>query len=87
MTFSGNEGDHGHSLGIVDLSTRDGFVEAIRSAGRYIEAHAENLLGEYPSLLCGFKITADFSFECVPTVKVERSHIVCDESGYPKGSD
>lgn len=69
-----------------NLSTRGGFIEAIKSAGRYIEEHAENILGEYPSLLTGLTITANFRFDEVPTVEITRGHIVCDAASYPKNS-
>lgn len=69
-----------------DLSTRGGFVEAIKSAGRYIEDHAENILGEYPSLLCEMDITARFRFDEAPTVEVRRSHIVCASAEYPQNN-
>ena len=58
-----------------DLSTRQGFIEAIEQAGQYIRDHASNLLGEYPSLLCEFDITARFRFDAVPTVEIRREHI------------
>lgn len=60
-----------------DLGTREGFVGAIRDCGQYIIDHAEGLLGEYPgAALSGMSITADFRFDCVPTVTVNREHIV-----------
>lgn len=71
-----------------DLSTRDGFIESIRCAGRYIEEHAANLLGEYPSLLTELDITARFRFDSVPTVEVRREHIACESGQYPQnGAD
>lgn len=69
-----------------DLGTRDGFISAIQRAGRYIEEHAENLLGEYPSLLSELDITARFRFDSVPTVEVRREHIACDSYQYPHNS-
>lgn len=69
-----------------NLSTRSGFIEAIKSAGRYIEEHAENILGEYPSLLTGLTVTANFRFDEVPTVEITRGHIVCDAASYPQNS-
>lgn len=70
----------------VDLSTRDGFIEAIQCAGRYIEEHAATLLGEYPSLLAELDITARFRFDSVPTVEVRREHIACESGQYPQNS-
>ena len=67
-----------------NLSTRDGFIEAIKSAGLYIADHAENILGEYPSLLCEMDITARFRFDEVPTVEVRRLHIAAPQSEYPQ---
>lgn len=69
-----------------NLSTRGGFIEAIKSAGRYIVDHAENILGEYPSLLTELTITANFRFDEVPTVEVTRGHVVCDAASYPQNS-
>lgn len=69
-----------------NLSTRGGFIEAIKSAGRYIEDHAENILGEYPSLLTDLTITANFRFDEVPTVEVRRSHIACASTEYPQNN-
>ena len=60
-----------------DLGTREGFVGAIKDCGRYIIDHAEGLLGEYPgAALSHMSITADFCFDGVPTVTVNRDHIV-----------
>ena len=69
-----------------NLSTRDGFIEAIKSAGLYIADHAENILGEYPSLLTGLTVTANFRFDEVPTVEITRGHIVCDADSQPPSS-
>lgn len=69
-----------------NLSTRGGFIEAIKSAGRYIEEHAENILGEYPSLLTDLTVTANFRFDEVPTVEITRGHIVCDAASYPQNN-
>lgn len=65
-----------------DLSTRQGFIEAIEQAGEYIRDHASNLLGEYPSLLCEFDITARFRFDAVPTVEIRREHIAAPLDEY-----
>lgn len=65
-----------------DLSTRQGFIEAIEQAGQYIRDHASNLLGEYPSLLCEFDITARFRFDAVPTVEIRREHIAAPLDEY-----
>lgn len=67
-----------------DLSTRQGFIEAIEQAGQYIRDHASNLLGEYPSLLCEFDITARFRFDAVPTVEIRREHIAAPPDEYQK---
>lgn len=69
-----------------NLSTRGGFIEAIKSAGRYIEEHAENILGEYPSLLTDLTVTANFRFDEVPTVEITRGHVVCDAASYPQNN-
>lgn len=69
-----------------DLSTRQGFIEAIEQAGEYIRDHASNLLGEYPSLLCEMDITARFRFNEAPTVEVRRSHIACASTEYPQNN-
>ena len=53
-----------------DLSTRQGFIEAIEQAGQYIRDHASNLLGEYPS------------FDAVPTVEIRREHIAAPLDEY-----
>ncbi len=70
----------------ADLSTRGGFVDAIRAAGEYIADHAGNLLGEYPSLLCEMDITARFRFDEAPTVEVKRLHIAAPQSEYPQNN-
>lgn len=60
-----------------DLGTRDGFIAAIKDCGQYIIDHAEGLLGEYPgAALSDMSITANFRFDYVPTVTVNREHIV-----------
>lgn len=69
-----------------ELSTRGGFIEAIQRSGQYIADHAENLLGEYPSLLCEMDITARFRFDEVPTIEVRRSHIAVPQCDYPQNS-
>lgn len=61
-----------------DLRTREGFIGAIKDCGQYIIDHAEGLLGEYPgAALSDMTITASFRFDCLPTVSVDREHIVC----------
>lgn len=69
---------------VPDLSTREGFIEAIVTAGNYIADHAGNILGEYPSLLCELSITANFRFDELPTIDVRRSHISCRPGIYPQ---
>ena len=66
-----------------NLSSREGFVEAIKQAGLYIADHAENLLGEYPALLSELDITAHFRFDEPVTVELRRLHIACDKEDYP----
>ena len=66
-----------------NYQTREGFIETIRQAGEYIADHAENLLGEYPSLLSEMDITARFRFDEVPTIEVRREHISCEIAQYP----
>ena len=71
-----------------DLGTRGGFIEAIQCAGRYIEEHAANLHGEYPSLQTELDETARFRFDSVPTVEVRREHIACESGQCPQnGAD
>lgn len=65
-----------------DLRTREGFIGAIEDSGRYIIDHAEGLLGEYPGDdLSDMTITVRFRFDCVPTVSVDREHIVLPRFG------
>lgn len=60
-----------------DLGTREGFIAAIKDCGQYIIDHAEGLLGEYPgAALSDMSITANFRFDFVPTVTVNREHLV-----------
>lgn len=60
-----------------DLGTHDGFVKAIKDCGRYIIDNAESLLGKYPGTsLSEMDITASFRFDTVPTVTVNRIHLV-----------
>lgn len=66
-----------------NLSTRQGFIEAIRQAGLYIADLAENILGDYPSLLCEMDVTAHFRFDEPVTIEVRRLHIACDKEDYP----
>ncbi len=65
-----------------NYQTREGFIETIRQAGEYIADHAENLLGEYPSLLSEMDITARFRFDEVPTIEVRRKHLTCTKEQY-----
>lgn len=69
-----------------NLSTRAGFIEAIKMAGLYICDNASNLLGEYPSLLNELEIVATFRFDEVPCVEVRRKHICCHKDVYPQNS-
>ena len=65
------------------MNSKEEYVEEIRKAGRYIADHAENLLGEYPSLITGeLRITAILGVEAIPTVKIEREHIVVKKKEY-----
>lgn len=66
-----------------DLSTREGFIEAIEEAARYIADHAESLLGDYPSGLNELTITAVFDFATPPCIDVKRSHFVLPPEKYP----
>lgn len=58
-----------------DLSTRQGSIEAVEQAGEHMRDRASNPLGECPSLLCEFDITARFRFDAAPTVEIRREHI------------
>lgn len=69
-----------------DLSTRQGYVEAIEQSGQYIHDHASNLLGEYPASLCEMDIVARFRFDEPPIVEVRRQHIALPLSLYPQNS-
>lgn len=72
-----NFGSKTRKTELRDLGTREGFIGAIRDCGQYIIDHAESLLGEYPgAALSHMSITADFCFDSVPTVTVNRDHIV-----------
>lgn len=64
-------------------NSRDEFIESIKTAGRYISDHADNLLGEYPALLGEMELTVTFSPEQVLAVEVRRSHMVCEPENYP----
>ena len=66
-----------------DLSTRESFVDAIRKAGQYIADHADNILGEYPSLLSELRVTAVFDYQSPVYIDVQRSHFVCSRDEYP----
>lgn len=72
-----NAGSKTRKMEFRDLGTREGFIGAIRDCGQYIIDHADGLLGEYPgAALSRMSITADFCFDGVPTVTVNRDHIV-----------
>lgn len=72
-----NFGSKTRKTGFRDLGTREGFIGAIRDCWQYIIDHADGLLGEYPGAdLSHMSITADFCFDSVPTVTVNRDHIV-----------
>lgn len=74
-----------------DLGTREGMLGLVRSIGEYISDNAENILGEYPSGLCGFDVTAHFRFDAYPTVEIRREHVLTarggEHSGQQSGSD
>lgn len=62
---------------VRDLSTREGMLGAIQDCGLFIADHAEGILGDYPgAALSELSITASIRFDCVPTVSVNREHIV-----------
>lgn len=63
--------------------TRDDLVHEIKTAGQYIVDHAENLLGEYPSLLSEMDLVVHFRFDEATTIEVNRIHLVCDKQKYP----
>lgn len=70
---------------MVKWNSRDGFIEEIKTAGQYVIDHADNLLGEYPSLLTGeLVITLRFDMEALPTVKVEREYLSVTKDEYDR---
>lgn len=66
------------------FENREQLVQAIMEAGRYIADHAENLLGEYPSLLNKLDITARVRFDEPTSVEIRRVHFVCAPTDYPE---
>ena len=70
-----------------DLSTRESFVETIRKAGNYIADHAENILGDYRSLLSELRVTAVFDYQSPAYIDVQRRHFVCSADEYPTESE
>lgn len=60
-----------------NLSTREGYLGAIRDCGQFIVDHAEGLLGEYPgAFLSRMSISCDIDFDGgIPTVTVDRTHL------------
>lgn len=66
-------------------TTREDVVEQIKQAGRYIENHADNLLGEFPSLLASIemKVVLELDGFMIPCIELKRHHWIPDDRGYP----
>lgn len=45
------------------IKVPDNPIEQIQMAGRYIQDHAENILGEYPALINSLTITVDIPMD------------------------
>lgn len=62
---------------IRDIGTREGFLNAIRDCGQFIIDNAESILGRYPGAqISKLSLSADFDFESIPTLTVNREHLV-----------
>lgn len=67
-----------------DFSSREALIDSVKAAGQYIVDHASNIVGEYPSLICGFSISVDFKHDEALSLSINRQHIVCDIEEYPQ---
>ncbi len=69
----------------TEKTTREDVVKQIKKAGRYIENHADNLLGEFPSLLASIEIKVVLELDgfMTPCIELKRHHWIPDDRGYP----
>lgn len=67
-----------------DFSSREALIDSVKAAGQYIVDHASNIVGDYPSLMCGLRLSFDFSHDKALTLGINREHIVCDLDKYPQ---
>lgn len=73
--------------GIRDMGTREGFLNAIRDCGRFIIDNAESILGRYPGAqISKLSLSVDFDFQSVPTLTVNREHLVVPRYKENEGS-